>query len=342
MIGVTGATGHLGTVLVRQLVGAGQPVRYLARRTSRATGLEQMEGPEAGMIERVDADLTDESALARAFRGVRLVYHCAGLVSFMPGNEADLFRVNVEGTRSVLRAARAAGVRRVIHVGSIEAFPLADGRYPITEEHGIHPERTLMTYGRTKATSMLDALAAADTSMEVVVCAPTAFLGPTDYRRSPIGQFVLDYLQGRLPAYIDGGFDFVDVRDVADGVIRAAAYGASGRVYLLSGRYTAIPELIGLLHEVSGISPPPFYLPARLVAPFTPLVEAYYRLTGVPARFTRESLRLLRLGVTVSAERARAELGFTSRPIRETLGDSVDWFARRYRMPGITACLESG
>lgn len=352
MVAVTGATGHLGTVLVDELVGRGELVRYLARTGSRVPSLEEMERADvarAPAVERVDGGLFDRAALDRAFEGARTVYHCAGRVSFWPGNDDELHRVNVEGTRSVLAAARAAGVRRFVHTGSVEAFPLAGGEYPVSERHGIDPDTTVLAYGRTKAQGMLDALAAAGDGMEVVVCAPTAFIGPPDYRRSALGAFVLDYLRGRLPAYVDGGFDFVDVRDVADGVVRAGERGASGRVYLLGGEYATIPQIIGMLEDLSGVPRPPLKLPVRAILPFAGIVHLYYRITGKPPRFTRESLGLLSLGVRVDSSRARDELGYAPRPLRETLSDTIGWFADEglvrldaAREPGVDGATGSG
>jgi dihydroflavonol-4-reductase len=322
VVAVTGATGHLGTVLVRRLVRDGADVRYLARGGSPAPGLGDL--PAA----RVEADLFDRAALVAAFDGADVVYHCAGRIAFWPGEDDALYRVNVEGTRSVLAAAREARVRRVVHVGSIEAFALESGDYPITEEHGVDPERTVLAYGRTKAIGILESLAAADGAMDVVVCCPTAFIGPPDYRRSALGAFVLDYLRRRLPAAVDGGFDFVDVRDVADGLIRAGAKGESGRLYLLGGEYATIPQLIDTLEQITGIEAPALTLPVNLVLPFTGLVELFYRLTRTPPRFTGESLSLLSLGVRVDSSRARRELGYAPRPIRDTLADTAAWFAQ--------------
>jgi len=276
--------------------------------------------------EPVEADLFDTDALASAFAGARAVFHSAARISIMPGDHAELHRVNVEGTRSALHAARTAGVGRFIHVGSVEAFPLEDGQLPITESGGFHPDRTVMEYGRSKALSMNLVLEAAADGMDCVVGCPTAFIGPPDYRRSALGQVVFDFIRGKLPAYVNGGFDFVDVRDVARGLIRAAEAGRSGRVYLLSGRYATVPELMDMLKEASGVRKPALCLSTGLLRPFMPVVEAYYRVSGRPPRFTGSSLRLLSLGVTVDSSRARSELGYTTRPLEETLADTVRWF----------------
>jgi dihydroflavonol-4-reductase len=336
VVAVTGATGHLGTVLVGRLLAEGERVVCLVRPGSPAPELETT-GAAGGRPDRREVDFLDGSSVAEALRGASVVYHAAALVSFMPGGAQELHRANVETTRVLLGAARVAGVRRFVYVGSIEAFPLEDGPYPITEAHTIDPERTVMEYGRSKAVATRLVLEASADDLECVVCCPTAFLGPPDYRRSPLGSFVHDFVTGRLPAAISGGFDFADVRDVADGLVRAARSGRAGRIYLLSGRYATVPELLDTLRLHTGARGPSFTLPVALVAFFAPIVEHYYRLSGRPPRFTRHSLRLLSLGVRVDGSRAREELGYACRPLEETLADTVDWFtdatARRARAP---------
>jgi dihydroflavonol-4-reductase len=185
-----------------------------------------------------------------------------------------------------------------------------------------------MVYGRTKALAMQEVLEADGNGLETIVCCPTGFVGVPDYRMSPSGRLVVDFLERRLPAYVDGGFDFVDVRDVADGVIRAGRSGKAGRTYLLSGNFVTVPRLMELLEDISGVKKPGLCLPARFVLPFAPLVEIYYRMLRKAPRFTRYSLRLLLLGAEVDSSRARLELGFSPRPIEESMADSVAWFSR--------------
>jgi len=321
MVLVTGATGHLGTVLVHQLVERGDQVRYLARS-------EPTDGLRECNAEWIQGDICDEDVVRRALSGVDTVYHAAALISIMPRSWDELFRVNVLGTRTLLQCSRTAGVRRFVHVGSVEAFPLVDGPRPLSEEQAIDPMRTAIEYGRSKAIAVLEVLAASD-DMDCIVCAPTSFLGPPDYRRSPIGEVIHDYLLGKLPALVEGGFDFVDVRDIADGVIRAGEHGKTGRIYLLSGRYATLTELFDLVERASGIRKPRLCLPQWLLRPFTPAIELYYRITGRPPQFTRGSLKLIRLNVTVDSSRARNELGYDPRPLEETVADTVEWFKKQ-------------
>jgi dihydroflavonol-4-reductase len=319
LVVVTGASGHLGTVLVRALANRSEKIRYLTRN-GVPPGLEGIDAePFAG-------DLFDLDRLAELFTGARVVYHSAAKISILPGDETELHRVNAIGTRNVLEAAKRAGAGRLVYVGSVEAFPLENDIRPITEDAEIDPSHTVMEYGRSKAQGILEVLNWADGKMDCVVCCPTGFVGPPDYRRSPMGQMVLDFINRRLPVYIGGGFDFVDVRDVAGGLIKAAEAGQNGRTYLLSGHFATVPEIMDMLERVSGVRKPRLCLPVSLLRPVMPVVESYYRLSGRSARYTRNSLKLLSLNVRVDAGRARSELGYDARPLEQTLADTVRWF----------------
>lgn len=345
-LALTGGTGHLGTVLAHTLLAhrnpdrelvtpqdaaadaspPGSALRCVVRSGRRIPGLEEHEA--TGRLAYHELSLQDLAGLTRAFEGVSTVIHAAGLVSFMPGRRRELHRVNVEGTRRALLAAERAGVRRFLYVGSVEAFPLEHADGPVTEELPLDPGRTVMAYGWSKALAMQEVLGGSPATMERIVCCPTAFLGPPDYRGSPIGSFVRDTARGRLPVAISGGFDFVDVRDVATGILAAVERGRDGACYLLGGRYVTVPEMVRLVAAEAGVPGPAVTLPLRAVQPFTPLVEGYYALSGRPPRFTRSSLRLLSLGVRVDTRRAEAELDYHPRPIAETIRDTVAWFSR--------------
>jgi dihydroflavonol-4-reductase len=198
----------------------------------------------------------------------------------------------------------------------------------VSEDQRIDPNSTALEYGRSKALGIIEVLNAAWNDMDCIVCCPTAFIGPPDYRRSPLGQVISDYLNGKLPAYVSGGFDWADVRDVADGLIRAAEWGRPGGIYLLPGHYATVPELMELLESVSGVRRPRLCLPHFVLKPFMPAIEWYYHMSGRPPQFTRGSLKILGLNVRVDGSLARRELGYRPRPLEETLADTVEWFRR--------------
>lgn len=319
---MTGATGHLGTALVQMLLASGARVRYICRPES---GIPTPDGPA---LERWEAPLDETERIEQALRGVDVVFHTAARISLVDSDWRELHRVNVEGTRSVLEAAVRAGVDRFVHVGSVEAFPLALGRYPITERHGIDPDHTILEYGRTKALGIRHVLETPTGNTRVVVCCPTALIGPPDYRPSETGRMVQTYLRRRLPACIDGGFDFMDVRDAAAALILAAEHGRNRGLYLLAGCYASMPQLIELLEQESGVQRPLICLPLKLVRPLAPAAETFARLTGTPPLITRGTMRIVSLGVRIDASASRRELGYTTRPLRETVADTVAWFRR--------------
>ncbi|NBC30768.1 MAG: NAD-dependent epimerase/dehydratase family protein [Spirochaetes bacterium] len=318
MIALTGATGHLGSVLLEQFVHRKEDIRCIVRSSAR------LRVPAGSQVDVVESALDDVVLLTR--------------ISLLPGHWPELYRVNVEGTRCVVAAARSAGVKRLVYVGSIEAFPLEDCAFPVTEQCAVDPDRTIMEYGRSKAIAVQEVLAASGHGLDCVVCCPTAFLGPPDYRLSAMGRLVLDCVSGRLPVALRGGFDFADVRDVADGIIRAGenevAAGEGGRVYLLGGRYVAVPELLTLLQEISGVPRPRVTVPLTLLRALALPAEWYYRLFRRPARFTRANLRLLSLDLRVDSGRAQRELGYRCRPIEETLADTVRWLGESGKLTG--------
>ena len=192
-----------------------------------------------------------------------------------------------------LAAARAASVPRFLYVSSIEALPLAQARGPVTEAMGLAQEDAVMQYGRSKALATRAVLDAAGEGYDAVVVFPTAIVGPYDFRLSPMGRMIYDYCRLSLPAYVDGGFDFVDVRDVARGIALAAKRGRRGEGYILSGEYIGIPDLMAMLERTTRIPKPRLRLPMGFIKPLVPLVEAYYRILRKPPRFTRSSLDIL-------------------------------------------------
>ncbi len=282
---------------------------------------------EAPKLSFARAPLDDASALARAFSGCDVVYHTAGRVSFGARDEnGELVGINVDGTVNVVAACVASRVGRLVHVGSIEAFPLSEPPYPITEARSIDPARTVLAYGKSKAQAILEILGTVERGrLDAVVVCPTGFVGPGDYRLSPMGRMIADFSHGRLPAYVRGGFDFVDVRDVASGMLLAARHGRRGECYILSGEYVSVPRMMDLLAAATGVRKPFLCMPVAPILPFLPIVESYYRRKKLSPRFTRDSLALLSLGVTVSSEKARRELGYAPRPIEATLRDTVKW-----------------
>ena len=239
---VTGATGHIGNVLVRRLLELGQRVRVFILPGEDRSALEGLE------IEYAEGNVLDPESLAQAMAGVNMVYHLAGVITILPGKNDFVERVNVQGTRNVLTAARRAGVGRVIYTGSIHAFQrvphgvLVDEAVPFDAEHAIN------AYDRSKALASMAVQEAVREGQDAVIACPTGVIGPHDYRLSEMGALIFDWIKTRTAMIIKGAYDFVDVRDVAEGLILAAARGRTGETYILSGQQIQVPDKIGRAH----------------------------------------------------------------------------------------------
>jgi len=328
MIAVTGATGHVGNVLVRELLTGGQVVRALVLPNDDLR-------PLAGLdVEIVYGDVTDITSLESAFAGADIVFHLAGIVTIMPGMAKVLERVNVGGTRNVAAACRATGVRRLVYTSSIHAIAEPPHGTVIDESQPFDPNRVLGDYARSKARATLLLFDEVHKGgLDAIICCPTGIIGPWDYGISNIGQLILDFASGHLKSYVSGGYDFVDVRDVARGLILAAEKGQTGRHYIFSGAQVQVPELMKELENDIGRPAPTYKIPATIARAAGVLASVYYRLLQRRPVFTAYSIDVLRSNSQVSSARAREELGFSTRPWQESIRDHVEWFRAEGILP---------
>jgi dihydroflavonol-4-reductase len=319
---VTGATGHVGAQLVRALLDDGRRVRALVREDRRAL---------AGLpVETVVGDVRDPSSVLRALDGVEAVYHLAALISLTGEQGGRVRAVNVDGTRAVVDGCLARGVPRLIHFSSIHALSPSP-RGEVLDEHRapVDPERA-PAYDRSKAAGERAVAAGVARGLSATTVLPTAVLGPFDFKPSRMGRVLLDLAQGRLPALVDGAFDWVDGRDVARAAIAAESAGRPGERYLLSGTFLPLSDLAELVAEISGVRAPRLVVPQWLARPVAPAAAAWAKLTRSEPRFTPESLLALRTGhPRIDYGKAAAELGYRPRPLRETVRDTLAWFAAR-------------
>jgi len=317
---VTGATGHIGNVLVRKLVDLGEKVRVLILPGEDSRSLAGLE------VERVSGDVLDTSSLWECFKGVKGVFHLAGIISIMPGENALVRQVNVQGTANVLQAAMQAGVKRLVYTSSIHALTRIPHGKTVDESAPFDPENPYGVYDQSKAQATLQVIKAAQAGLNAVIACPTGVIGPYDYRSSMMGDVIRSAALRKLTPYVDGAYDFVDVRDVADGLIAAAEKGAPGASYILSGQRISVRYLLETVHEITGRGFARFKIPlslARLVSHFTPY---YYRLSQASPRFTPYSLEVLQSNSVISHEKATRELGYQPRPLYESIRDAIQWF----------------
>ena len=328
MIIVTGATGHIGNVLVRELLARGVGVRALVLP-------DDDKRPLAGLdVETIHGDVTDPVSLKSAFAGAELVFHLAGIVTIMPGMASVLERVNVGGMRNVIAACRASGVRRLVYTSSIHAIAEPPHGTVIDESKPFDPDRVLGDYARSKARATLLLLdEVRKGGLDAIICCPTGVIGPWDYGISNIGQLILDFASGHLKSYVSGAYDFVDVRDVARGLILAADKGQPGCHYIFSGAQVQVPELMEELARDIGYPAPSYQIPTVIARTAGILASVYYRLLRRKPVFTAYSIDVLRSNSLVSSARAREELGFTSRPWQESIRDHVEWFRTEGMLP---------
>jgi len=319
---VTGATGHIGNVLVRKLLERGEKVRALILPG------ESYESIQGLNVEAFEGDVLNLDSFFESLRGVRGIFHLAGVISIMPGSNEFVHKVNVEGTRNVIRAAKEAGIQKLVYTSSIHAIKRAESGV-IDEALPYDPDNPFGAYDRSKAQATLNVQQAARSGLDAVIACPTGVIGPYDFRGSMIGHVIRTAAEKRPTLYVDGAYDFVDVRDVADGLIAAAEHGKRGESYILSGQRMSVRYLLETVREITGqgftLLKMPFEL-AKWVAQFTP---HYYQLTKTSPRFTPYSLEVLRSNSNISHAKATRELGYQPRSLYESITDTVRWFLAR-------------
>jgi dihydroflavonol-4-reductase len=316
---VTGASGHVGVNLVRELIVRGRKVRILIH--DHPWPLKELN------VEVVNGDVCDIESLNRAFYGVDSVYHLAARISIVQNNWSVLEKINVTGTRNVIEACLKSGVRRLIHFSSIHALEQKPMNCPVDESRPLVKSSNYPPYDRSKAAGDEEILRGIEKGLDAIIINPTAIAGPYDYQLSLFGEALLALANGRLPALVKGGFDWVDARDVAEGAIQAEVRAVTGSRYLLSGHWASVSEIANLVAEISGIPVPKFVCPLWLASASAPLAVATARLLKQRPLFTPDSIRALHSNRNVNHEKATRELGYTPRPLRQTIEDTLRWFA---------------
>lgn len=315
---VTGASGHIGANLVRALLAAGH--RVTALHQSRCRSLVGLD------VTDVHGDVRDVDAVARSVAGAEAVFHLAARLDV--ARDRDGARaVNVAGTANVTRACLRAGVERLVHFSSIHALEHDPWDRPLDETRPLVDGARARTYDATKAAAEAVVAGAVRDGLDAVVVSPTAVLGPHDYQPSALGGVVLKIASHRLPALVDAGFDWVDVRDVVAGAVAALERGRRGERYLLTGRWAHFRDLARAVAAAAGVPVPrltsPLWL-ARLSAPFA---AGFARLTRAPAHLTPDSVETLRTSHRdIRHDKAARELGYLARPLADTAADTVAWF----------------
>lgn len=323
---LTGATGFLGSAIARALRAEGHAVRALVRPATPRTLLEGLE------VTCIPGGLEDPAAIAEAVRGAEAAIHCAADYRIWVPDPERMRAVNVGGTEAVMRAARAAGLRRVVHVSSVATLkPRPDGT-PATEADAATPEQAIGPYKRSKteAERLVERSAAA--GLPVVIVNPSTPVGPRDRRPTPTGRIVLEAALGRIPAYVETGLNIIHVDDCAAGCVAALTRGRVGERYILAGQDVPLAALLGHVAALCNRR-----RPVRLpIAPLWPLAlatEAWARVTGREPMLTLDGLRMAGQHMYFSSAKAERELGHAARPWQQAVEDAIAWFRKAGMLP---------
>ena len=317
---VTGATGFLGSHVARALAGRGEEVRVLVRPTSN---LRVLDGLAA---ERATGDLRDRASLDRAMEGVQYVYHVAADYRLWARNPREIYESNVTGTQNLLGAARTAGVEKFVYTSTVATIAVPrEGQLP-NEETQSSVGEMIGHYKRSKFEAEQSARRAAEEGLPVVIVNPTTPVGPGDWKPTPTGKIIVDFLNGRMPGYVDTGLNFVPVEDCARGHLLAAERGRVGERYILGGRNLTLKQMLDILSSISGRPAPKWKFPHVLAYAAGYVDTAVSWVRGREPQIPLDGVRMARHKMFVDASKAERELGFVSGPIEAALERAVAWY----------------
>lgn len=328
---ITGANGFLGNNLVRTLSqDPNNQVRALVSSLKRADALQGLN------CELFEGDVTKPETLDEIFQvptdAKVYVIHCAAIVYIKSKPNPAVHQVNVLGTKNVAEKTLAIGAK-MVYVNSVHAIPELPQGEVMKEVTNFDPTKVEGIYAKSKAEAAKYILEMVKTrGLDACIVHPSGIIGPYDFKTSHLTQLVIDAATGRLKAGVKGGYDFVDVRDVVAGIISACLHGEAGECYILSGHYVTVPELLQMITQAAGRQPIKTFLPLWLAKLTAPLSEIYYNLKKQPPLYTKYSLYTLESNANFSHAKADRELGYSPRPIQDTINDTVDWLKQAGRI----------
>lgn len=313
---VTGASGFLGWHVARALVERGDRVRALCRPASQIRELD---------VERVTGDLRDPGSLARAAEGCNLVFHVAADYRLWAKDPHELYESNVDGTRNLLEAAERAGAERIVYTSTVGCIGMPKDR-PGDEDTPVTIENMVGHYKRSKWLAEQVAIGKARAGVPVVIVNPTAPIGDHDWKPTPTGKIIVDFLRNRMPAFVDTGLNLVDVRDTATGHLQAAEKGRVGERYILGCENLTLDQILQRLASITGKPAPKMKLPYAVAYATGMATTAWANLTGRAPLAPIEGVRMARKRMFVTHAKAARELGFSPGPVDTALTRAVEWF----------------
>lgn len=322
---VTGASGHIGNVLIRELLEKKYEVKAFVLESENIDYLKELP------IEICYGDVRDLDSLKQAFKGADVVFHLAGIIDIGTVNKKFIYSINVDGTKNVLKACKEEKVKKLVYTSSVHAIPEKPKDEIIEETHEFSEDKVKGLYAKTKAeaTKYLLENVSKENLPEIIIVHPSGVIGPFEYITSNLGQLIIDCANKKIGAYLEGGYNFVDVRDVANGIVLAMEKGKNGKCYILAGNKVSVKELMKEIEKITNVKMPSFKI-ARWFAYATGfLSEIYYKIVKQKPLFTSYAVYTLGTNCNFSIEKAKTELGYNIRPIEQTLKDTVEWFKKQ-------------
>lgn len=320
MILVTGSSGHIGNVLVRKLLEGKDKIRILTKDGQIPPCLSNLP------LEVYKGNLKDKIAVDKAVEGVEYVFHLGGIISISTYNSVELTAVNVGGTQNIVNSCIKHGVKRLVYTSSVHALPEGEFGKPITEDNDFENHKLFGAYARTKAAATVKVLEGVKNGLDAVICFPSGVIGPSDFRGSEAGRLIRDYATNKLPVYIDGEYNFVDVRDVVEGLISAQIKGRKGQGYILGGHRMTLDQFFSILSAFEEkMKKPKFKIPLSIAIPMAWLVETFCLVFRIKPLFTVYAIKVLQSNCEISSDKAKKELDFRARSINESIKDGLTW-----------------
>lgn len=316
-VAITGGNGHIGNAIIEELLSRNYTIKALVHSKSNFL--------ESRNIETVKGSLHDENSLKQLMSGCDYLIHCAAIISINGDKNQQVHRINVEGLENVLKVAAKSNLKRVVHLSSVHAYDHLPIDQPLNETRNFVSDQAY-AYDKSKRDGQLIARKYFEQGLPVIVVNPTCVFGPPNFARCKQNNAFVSMEKRRIPFVFKGGYDWVDVRDIANSVCNALTQGEPGESYILGGKYYTLKDLSRVVAKVSGKRIPCFEIPISLVKSFLPVIGTYYKIRKQDPSVTKESIEILEFGNKhIESEKARIHLGHHSRPIEETMKDLLTW-----------------
>ncbi|KAF2955545.1 NAD-dependent epimerase/dehydratase family protein [Marinitoga sp. 38H-ov] len=319
MILITGATGHIGNILVKKLYEMGEKIRIFVLPNDDTSIFDGMD------IDIYYGDIRNYEDLKKASKGVDLIYHLAAIISILPWKDDLVYSINIGGVENIIKAMKENKVEKLLYVSSVHAFAEIERGATIDENTPIDPKKITGAYGKSKAIATLKVLnAVKNNEINATIIFPSGIMGPYDYKNSEITKVFRDYLKGKIKYSIDGAFDFVDVRDVVDGIIKASK--KKNKRYILSGENISMRKIFFYLNLITKKN-----IKVKFISPINSYIISYFTLLNYLSSkdknlsFSPYSVQVLQKFYKYSHKKAEKELGYSPRPIFETIKDTIEW-----------------